>query len=408
MRTSCLTLLLVACCGDPPPSDAGVPDAHVDDAGVNQCELDPPAGGPVTPPGAVVYHIDISGGRFVGSPSLVRLPSGTLIASNDLFGLGQGDMPPTLIHRSEDDGSRWEQIAQVDGQFWSSLFLHGDDLYLMGTTAEYGSVAIRRSSDEGGTWTTPSDSTVGLLAADAPYHAAATPVVQFEGRVWRAMEWVREPIVWPSSFEAALFWANSGSDLLRADSWNATEHHSFPSTDSGFGWLEGNPVVTREGELVNVLRVHVRDEAERAALLSVTGLATASPILSSEPMFAPLSGASKKFSIRFDPESDRYFTLVNITEGTPSNPSIWRNRLALASSRDLLAWDYHVVLLSHADAARHGFQYAEWQLDGDDLIFLSRTAYDDDAGGAENYHDANYLTFHRLRGFRACLERSVD
>ena len=31
---------------------------------------------------------------------------------------------------------------------------------------------------------------------------------------------------------------------------------------------------------------------------------------------------------------------------------------------------------------------------------LSRTAFDDDATGANRAHDANYATFHRIDGFR--------
>jgi hypothetical protein len=58
------------------------------------------------------------------------------------------------------------------------------------------------------------------------------------------------------------------------------------------------------------------------------------------------------------------------------------------------------VLLQHPDRAKHGFQYVDWSFDGADLIAASRTAYDDDMGGAHSAHDANYLTFHRVSGFR--------
>jgi hypothetical protein len=58
------------------------------------------------------------------------------------------------------------------------------------------------------------------------------------------------------------------------------------------------------------------------------------------------------------------------------------------------------VLLHHPDPQKHAFQYADWQFDGDDLLAVARTAYDDGEGGAANQHDANYLTFHRFRGFR--------
>jgi len=35
-----------------------------------------------------------------------------------------------------------------------------------------------------------------------------------------------------------------------------------------------------------------------------------------------------------------------------------------------------------------------------DIIAACRTAYDDGLGGANNYHDANFLTFHRIVNFR--------
>ena len=46
-----------------------------------------------------------------------------------------------------------------------------------------------------------------------------------------------------------------------------------------------------------------------------------------------------------------------------------------------------------------GFQYVDWQFDGQDIIYLVRTAY----GGGHNYHDSNRITFHRFRGYAAWL-----
>ena len=58
------------------------------------------------------------------------------------------------------------------------------------------------------------------------------------------------------------------------------------------------------------------------------------------------------------------------------------------------------IVLQHPNREKHAFQYADWQFDGDDLIAVSRTAYDDGLGGAANQHAANYLTFHRIKKFR--------
>ena len=57
----------------------------------------------------------------------------------------------------------------------------------------------------------------------------------------------------------------------------------------------------------------------------------------------------------------------------------------------------------YPDIAKHGFQYADWLFDGNDIVLLSRTAYDDNGTGAHNCHDANYMTFHRIKDFRKAL-----
>jgi hypothetical protein len=48
------------------------------------------------------------------------------------------------------------------------------------------------------------------------------------------------------------------------------------------------------------------------------------------------------------------------------------------------------------DRKQHAWQYVDWLFDGDDIIYVSRTGWDD----SHNFHDANYMTFHRLRNFR--------
>jgi hypothetical protein len=70
------------------------------------------------------------------------------------------------------------------------------------------------------------------------------------------------------------------------------------------------------------------------------------------------------------------------------------------SSPDLRTWTVKKVILEHPDVEKHSFQYVDWQFEGKDLIVASRTAFDDETGGAHRAHDANYLTFHRVADFR--------
>jgi len=118
--------------------------------------------------------------------------------------------------------------------------------------------------------------------------------------------------------------------------------------------------------------------------------------------FMDFVGGAKKFSIRYDKKSKRYWTIANMITAEFSNLAAGsvRNTLVLNSSTDLKNWTLNKILLSHPDVKTHGFQYIDWQFDGKDIIFLSRTAFDDENGGANNYHDANFLTFHRIINFR--------
>ena len=125
--------------------------------------------------------------------------------------------------------------------------------------------------------------------------------------------------------------------------------------------------------------------------------------------FVHFPGGSKKFTIRFDPASKRYWSLSNYIppKFTGPNPAGTRNTLALIRSADLRNWEVRAVVLQHPDRAAHAFQYVDWQFDGADLVVASRTAFDDGLGGAHSGHDANFMTFHRVENFRN-LTRAED
>lgn len=354
-------------------------------------------------PGVVIDHSPARTRQYIGSPGLAVLPSGDYVASHDLFGPGSSN-DTTLVFASTDRGATWARRATIRGQWWSSLFVHKGDLYLMGTSREYGHCVIRRSTDGGRTWTTPKDARTGLLLGDGKYHCAPVPVVVHDGRLWRAMEDAQGPGGWGRHFRAFLMSAPIDADLLDAASWTCSTRLGRDSAwlDGKFGgWLEGNAVVTPKGDVVDILRVDFPATPEKAAIVRVSKdgrKASFDPAAD----FIDFPGGGKKFTIRHDPVSGAYWSLVNQVQDeyrTTRSPSV-RNTIALVRSTDLRTWEVRAVLLHHADVKKHAFQYLDWLIDGDDLLVLSRTAYDDGQGGAHNAHDANYLTFHRVRGFR--------
>jgi hypothetical protein len=75
--------------------------------------------------------------------------------------------------------------------------------------------------------------------------------------------------------------------------------------------------------------------------------------------------------------------------------------LMLTSTADLRTWREESIVLRWregeilAGADRVAWQYLDWQFEGDDLVAVSRTSW-----GGQTYHNANFMTFHRVKNFR--------
>ncbi len=356
-------------------------------------------------PGTVIFHSPASSKLFVGSPGIAVLPNGDYVAKNDEFGFGIEDTRAiTRVFGSSDKGKSWQPLSVVNNCFWSSIFVNKGALYMLGTSKQYGHLVIFRSDDGGKTWTEPTDETNGVLRSDGKFHTAPMPVVEHDGRLWRAVEDANGPGGWGSMFRAFMMSAPVDADLLKASSWTSSNplerDPKWNNNDFG-GWLEGNAVLTRDGNIVDILRVATNSPIEKAAIIRISKDGKTATFDDQNDLVL-LPGASKKFTIRFDPQTNKYWSLTNVvpTRHQGTNPGGIRNTLGLISSTDLKNWTINSVLLYNPDVAKHGFQYVDWQYEGDDIIAASRTAFDDDEGGAHNNHDANFLTFHRFKNFR--------
>ena len=359
---------------------------------------------------------------YLGSPSILRLPDGALLASHDYFGLKgcpknhEAEESLTSIYRSEDDGITWVNITHIMNCYWSSLFSHRGSIYILGTSQQYGSIFIRRSDDGGFTWTHPADENSGLLFPGgrfrvAPnYHCAPVPVLEHDGRLYKAFEDADPPVHGPS-FHSCVVSAPVDDDLLVAKNWTISNKIPFDpawiprdwEAPARPCWLEGNIVVAPNGELWNVLRLNARPMVNRAVIVKVH---EAGSRISFDPErgFIDFPGGGSKFTIRHDTQTGLYLSLVNNVTN-PAWPS-QRNILSLSVSDDLVNWRVVTTLmldrsgLTPEDSAHlTGFQYVDWQFDGDDIIYLVRTAY----RGAIRYHDSNRIIFRKLRDFRALL-----
>ena len=364
-------------------------------------------------PGVIIHHSPAATNKYCGCPSVVVMPDGDYVASHSHFGPDATNRD-SFVYRSSDKGATWKRVAALHGQIWSKLFVHQGRLHIIGTDQcdrvgdrLGGALVIRVSEDGGKTWTEPTGPDSGLLTEEAGYHTAPVPLAVHAGRIWKACEFAPEDD--RRTWQTFVLSAPTDADLLKRSSWTFSGRiESWPS----WQWIEGNAIVAPEGDVVILSRANDMDDPrywdpqrcrhvggeETAALMHVNsnGL-TLSHDASRDRIRFP--GGGTKFTVRFDSETATYCALVN----PQSYVDLWRNKLALSVSRDLRHWKVVKELLLHPDPSAHGFQYVDWDVDGEDLVFLSRTAYDDDCGGARSAHDANYTTFHRIEQFRKYL-----
>jgi hypothetical protein len=297
---------------------------------------------------------------------------------------------------------------------WSNLFLHRGALYAFGTRGGVNDCVIRRSDDEGRTWTDPVDEQRGLVLrkqGDIGYHCAPMPMAIAHGRIWRAMEFTPDK-GW-GKFQSLMLSADTSADLLDARSWRVSNRLVFDagSRKGPEAWLEGNAVLGSDGQLYNILRVH--DQGDDVAAMVRVSEDGYTQRFDPKADFIRLPGACKKFVIRYDPVTRRYWTLSNYAPEAEKEKARMlghkleraRNTLVLSSSADLRNWDSHTIVAYSPDIRQHGFQYADWQFDGKHIIAAVRTAFGVKTHGS---HDANHVTFHRIRTFRKLLDRKIQ
>ncbi len=365
-------------------------------------------------PGQVIAHRSRFSGTFIGSPSICCLSNTHFLVSHDLFGpkSSEFERPQTHIWQTTDGGVQWRQISIVEGAFWSRIFSYNGTLYLFGTNRHHGFLVIRRSVDGGVTWTEPTDRKNGLLRVGL-FHMAPNPVVIQEGRLYIAIEladgMVRE---WGKRYGTCVISVSTDADFLDADAWSFSPVRYYESSylEGNFGgWLEGSIVLGPDNMLTTVLRVEDNSSfSEKAALVrfdKVNNELLFNPAVD----FVSFPGGSKKFSVLFDAETGKYIALSNNISFTDRNiyatePDHIRNSVALVVSSDLRTWEVVRVVLDTPRFERTAFQYISFEFDGPDIVFVSRTAAHDFTFGARSYHDANFLTFHRIENFRQYIK----
>ena len=222
-------------------------------------------------PGVVIDHIPAASGLYIGSPSIAILPNGDYVASHDHFGpkTTEHQSALTAVFRSADRGRTWKKISEIQG----AVLVHALRPSRRALSPRHRPAPRQRHHP-------PLDRRrrhLDLAQGPRPACCATTASITARRCRWSstpagcgaAMERRDPPVGWGITYCAGMLSVPVDADLLDAANWTFS---NFLPGDKAWlggtfgGWLEGNAVVTRDGRLLDILRVETEGYPEKAAI----------------------------------------------------------------------------------------------------------------------------------------------
>ena len=340
-------------------------------------------------------------GKYLGSPSIVKLPSGKLLCSMD-FHEGSDGENLAMIFKSEDGGENWRYVTELSPCFWGKMFVHKEKLYMMACAGVYGDVVIGCSEDEGETWSLPVHIVHGVNG-DFGGHHTPVPVIEHDGRLYTGFEYG----AWKfQTFYHSMLSIDADADLMKAENWIFTEPAAVDKNAPGMPVsavttaIEGNPVVLPDGCVAMLYRIDPLSmpypQYNRAMLVRSNPDNLEAPLKFDRVIDMPC-GIRNKFTVYKEPDGDCYFALCNKYTEDYSGRGI----LNMAVSKDCIHWE-DVLTIADARADRESgmhqtaYSYPDFTFDGDDIVVFARTAENAPA----SQHDNNMMTFFRINNYR--------
>ena len=391
------------------------------------------------------------------SPTILRLESGRLVAGYTRANHDSAKFGPSVevLLTSDDHGATWVKRTEATA-LQGRLFDAGGGVYYVATGV---GMPIMRSDDRGVTWSKPvlltATTKVWQQTPANVWKANGCVYLAFERRnavinAWGPSEKglvllrapltadLTQPKAW--TFSSELVFADvvpgvrtnqinqSGLDLFgipffKQDYPNRAEVSESPRrTMPPIGWVEPEVVQILDpdhdwfdpsGHTFHILaRAHTGGTGY-ACLTKVVENPDGTMTMSLEHapsgktmLYLPLPGGQMRFHIVYDEKTKLYWLIGSQATDSMRRadrlslerfdlPYNERHRLVLHFSRNLVDWCFAglVAVGGNANEARH---YASMDIDGDDLVILSRSG---DAR-AKSAHEGDLITFHRVKDFR--------
>ncbi|MFC1597136.1 sialidase family protein [Planctomycetota bacterium] len=358
------------------------------------------------PLGATVATVYEWGNRELVSdaPSTVRLADGELLCTCPLWSRDDtadrlyGDTPCVVL-ASSNHGETWKEIARIPFVA-GKLLLRNDRVYFIGAGVNRKTFRVTASSDGGKTWSEPT-----VLRNDGTYAASTGWVVRDDTLYW-AFDDSGTPAHNRKVIAAA---ADLRRDFLQPGAWRFSEAIKHPGIPQTFGdgshdggrWLEPN-VICYENKLKVIVRLRISGRDSDAKVPNIAAICDLSDANGELDLrfshYCSVPGAQNHFHILHDPISRLFWMTSNAPTGVATRA--WRG---WGKERRILMLHYSIDGLNWFPAGcaamwkkeTQAYNYASLMIDGDDLLFVSRTAEH-----ARNQHDNDKITFHRIPDFR--------
>ena len=360
-------------------------------------------------PGKVIDYIHpddqtfIRSGEFIGSPHIVRLDDGSYLAAHDVFSHDGviGHEALCRIFASKDRGEHWKFASEIEHCTAGTLFTVKNCVYMLGNSGyvDGGGDIVLYCSKDGRTWSEPV--VIAKRSKTACFRPCPMTYGVHEGRLW-----FYTGVYENNDNAVGVISADLNSDLTNPKSWVLSDWvHYEPEWCNGVEkWFpimleEGNVLVSPEGEMKILIRCNshrydtpvVNPENIREIVFKIdTKNPKAAPVFEKSFCF---NGGLHKAYMMHDEGAERYVGMVNRITAD----EIWqRNVLSLVSSKDLETWQIERDLLNFEDIGweenswQCAVQYPSFVIEGNDAMAVVRTAIN----GADNFHNANAMTFH--------------
>jgi hypothetical protein len=349
---------------------------------------------------------------------IFRSPAGVLIATCALddnptesaFGVSG---TTSQMFRSSDGGQTWSALSAVTG-YCAVLFSVSTDMYMMTLTSEYGSVQIRKSTDDGLTWGAATTLLAeGTAGAEPNYYTMPPAPLISGGRVYvPLMNVPNVSLGFAHNCKITLLHAATSADLMVSGSWthsgNVQLSGGVTTGDAHVGFVEPNILFDKDDNCKIICRVKSDLRLNLSAVIDVTLGASASLAYDTSTGIRTMPGGHVFFKVMIDPVTDNYLSIT--TRNTLGNAGVTqynqRTILSLIQSEDLTTWTQAADLVREPQfdtdykAYTAGWQYCDWIFDGNDIIGIIRVG---EHGIAINHHQASAMYFFRIKDYYANL-----